>query len=50
VIHRNGNKIMGMEEHLTCDLKNQVFALVYTTTATGWVVTQDLKINKSRKD
>jgi hypothetical protein len=50
VIHRNGNKIMGMEEHLTCDLKNQVFALVYTTTSAGWVVTQDLKINKSRKD
>ena len=50
VIHRNGNKIMGMEEHLTCDLNNQVFALVYTTTSAGWVVTQDLKINKSRKD
>ena len=50
VIHCNGNKIMGMEEHLTCDLKDQVFALVYTTTSMGWVVTQDLKINKSRKD
>ena len=50
VIHRNGNKIMGMGEHLTCDLKNQVFALVYTTTSADWVVTLDLKINKSRKD
>jgi hypothetical protein len=50
MIHRNGNKIMGMEEHLTCDLKNQVFALVYVAALQDWVVTLDLKINKSRKD
>ena len=50
VIHRNGNKIMGMEEHLKCDLKNQVFALVYVAALQDWVITQDLKINKSRKD
>lgn len=49
VIHRNGNKIMGLEEHLTCDQPKMMFALVYTN-LTGWVVTTDLKMNKSRKD
>jgi hypothetical protein len=50
VIHRNGNKIMGIEEHLTCNLSNQVFALVYVAALQDWVITLDLKINKSRKD
>lgn len=42
VIHRNGKPIMGLEEHMTCDAPNSVFALVYTNTSAGWVVTQNL--------
>lgn len=46
VVHRNGNPIMGLEEHMTCDVPNMVFALVYTNTPTGWVVTQNLSTNE----
>lgn len=42
IIHRNGKPIMGLEEHMTCDVPNMIFALVYTNTPTGWVVTQNL--------
>ena len=42
IIHRNGKPIMGIEEHMTCDVPNMIFALVYTNTPTGWVVTQNL--------
>jgi hypothetical protein len=42
VIHRNGKPIMGIDEHMTCDVPNMVFALVYTNTPAGWVVTQNL--------
>jgi len=46
VIHRNGKPIMGMDEHMTCDAPNMVFALVYTNTSAGWVVTQNLSTNE----
>ena len=42
IIHRNGKPIMGLEEHMTCDVPNMIFALVYTNTAAGWVVSNDL--------
>lgn len=42
IIHRNGNLIMGLEEHMTCDVPNMIFALIYTNTTAGWVVSQNL--------
>lgn len=42
IVHRNGKKIMGMEEHMTCDVPHMIFGLVYTETEYGWVVTQNL--------
>lgn len=42
IVHRNGKPIMGMDEHMTCDVPNMIFGLVYTETNFGWVVTQDL--------
>ena len=38
VIHRNGNKIMGVEEHLNCDVPGSMLALIYTRTSMGWIV------------
>ena len=38
VIHRNGNKIMGIEEHLNCDVPGSMLALIYTRTSMGWIV------------
>ena len=38
-VHRNGNLIMGGEEHLRCDVPNMVFSLIYAPeTRLGWVV------------
>lgn len=42
IIHRNGKPIMGMEEHMTCDVPNMIFSLIYTNTTAGWVVSQNL--------
>jgi hypothetical protein len=42
VIHRNGKPIMGLDEHMTCDVPNMIFALIYTDTHAGWVVSQNL--------
>lgn len=42
IIHRNGKPIMGLEEHMTCDVPNMIFALIYTNTTAGWVVSQNL--------
>jgi hypothetical protein len=42
IVHRNGKPIMGLDEHMTCDVPNMIFALVYTNTLAGWVVTQNL--------
>jgi hypothetical protein len=42
IVHRNGKPIMGLDEHMTCDVPNMIFALVYTNTPAGWVVTQNL--------
>lgn len=42
IIHRNGKPIMGLEEHMTCDVPNMIFALIYTNTQAGWVVSQNL--------
>lgn len=38
VIHRNGNRIMGVEEHLNCDVPGSMLALIYTRTSMGWIV------------
>ena len=38
VIHRNGNRIMGVEEHLNCDVPGSMLALIYTRTTMGWIV------------
>lgn len=45
IVHRNGKKIMGLEENMTCDVPNMVFGLLYTETEYGWIVTQDLSTN-----
>jgi hypothetical protein len=43
VIHRNGGKIMGLEEHLVCDEPFSVFGLTYAaSTGLGWVISQDI--------
>lgn len=42
IVHRNGKPIMGLDEHMTCDVPNMIFGLVYTNTPAGWVVTQNL--------
>ena len=46
IIHRNGNLIMGLEEHMTCDVPNMIFALIYTNTSAGWVVSQNLSTSE----
>jgi hypothetical protein len=46
VIHRNGKPIMGLEEHMTCDVPNMIFALIYTNTSVGWVVSQNLSTSE----
>lgn len=42
IIHRNGKPIMGIDEHMTCDVPNMIFAMIYTNTSAGWVVSQNL--------
>lgn len=53
IIHRNGKPIMGINENMTCDAPNSIFALIYTNTSSGWVVTQNLTttelLNKVKK-
>lgn len=44
IVHRNGNKIMGLEENLKCDVPNAVFGLKYINSAMGWVIHQDLSL------
>jgi hypothetical protein len=46
IIHRNGKPIMGLEEHMTCDAPNMIFALIYTNTTAGWVVSQNLSTSE----
>ncbi len=46
IIHRNGKMIMGLEEHMTCDVPSMIFALVYTNTSAGWVVSQNLSTSE----
>jgi hypothetical protein len=46
IIHRNGKMIMGLEEHMTCDVPNMIFALIYTNTSAGWVVSQNLSTSE----
>jgi len=46
IIHRNGKSIMGFDEHMTCDVPNMIFGLIYTNTRVGWVVTQNLTTNE----
>jgi len=47
IVHRNGNKIMGLEENLKCDVPNAIFGLRYVDPAKGWVIHQDLSLKPS---
>jgi len=35
-INRNGNPIMGLNENMTCGIKNVTFTLVYSNASEGW--------------
>jgi hypothetical protein len=48
IVHRNGKAIMGMEEHLTCDVPNGVFGMKYTNTKMGWVVHDKFDLNNRK--
>ena len=37
-VYRNGNPIMGIEEHLVCDEPNSIFALVWYGGYFGWKI------------
>jgi len=43
-IHRNGNKIMGLEENMECDEPFAIFAMTFIpSTGLDWVVHQNIK-------
>lgn len=42
VIHRNGQRIMGMEENMECDMEYAVFNMVYINPDIGWKVESGL--------
>lgn len=41
IIHRNGNKIMGENEHMICDVPNSIFRLTFVGGYMGWFVTPE---------
>jgi hypothetical protein len=42
-IHRNGNPIMGENEHMNCDVPNANFKVKYVGGYLGWLVEADLR-------
>jgi hypothetical protein len=39
IIHRNGNKIMGIEENMTCDIPYSFFSMTYLQKHPwGWII------------
>ena len=46
VIHRNGNAIMGENEHMTCDVPNISFKMAFLGGYLGWQVLSDLTLFK----
>jgi hypothetical protein len=43
-IHRNGNPIMGDNEHMNCDVPNINFKMRYVGGFLGWEVSSDLSL------
>jgi len=44
-IHRNGHLIMGEKDHLSCDVPNVMFKMIYTGGTIGWIVMPDNQYN-----
>ena len=45
-IHRNGNLIMGEPDHMTCDVSNVMFKMVFTGGYIGWQVLTDSRFTQ----
>ncbi len=48
VVHRNGNKLAGLEENMTCDMPNGMFVCEFKNKKDGWIVHQNFKLNDFR--
>jgi len=42
MIHRNGQRIMGIEENMECDMEYAVFKMIYVNPSIGWKVEDGL--------
>jgi hypothetical protein len=48
-IHRNGNLIMGEAEHMSCDVSNVMFKMVFVGGFLGWQVLTDSRFTQKSK-
>ena len=49
IVHRNGKKIMGLEEHMQCDDPFSIFSMIYAPeTGWDWIVGSDLKVTMNK--
>jgi hypothetical protein len=50
IVHRNGQKIMGIEENMECDEPFSIFAMTFAPeTGLGWVVHQNVQASETNK-
>ncbi len=48
IVHRNGNKLAGLEENMICDEPQSMFVCEFKNKKDGWIVHQNFKLSDFR--